>query len=103
MDLPKSITVEDGKAYKISYPDMKERILQGWNFRRVIYLVIGSYMVIQSIGLHEWMGILLGGYVASMAIFAFGCAGGNCGTDSYHAAERSGEIKPESVKYEEIQ
>jgi hypothetical protein len=35
------------------------------------------------IGIHsamnmEWMGAILGAYFASMGLFAFGCAGGQC-------------------------
>jgi hypothetical protein len=57
---------------------MKERILTGWNFLRVIYVAIGMLIIIQSIMQHEWLGLLPGGYFAFMGIFAFGCASGNC-------------------------
>jgi hypothetical protein len=57
---------------------MKERILAGWNFQRVIYVLIGVSIMVQSVAQHEWLGVLPGGYFASMGIFAFGCAAGNC-------------------------
>ncbi|MBK7469089.1 MAG: hypothetical protein IPJ43_21185 [Saprospiraceae bacterium] len=28
--------------------------------------------------LHQWVGALLGAYFASIGLFAFGCAAGNC-------------------------
>ncbi|MGV8878118.1 MAG: hypothetical protein ACOH2A_03710 [Sphingobacteriaceae bacterium] len=57
---------------------MKNRILTGWTFRRVLYVAIGLFVVIQSVMQQQWLGIFLGSYFASMGIFAFGCAAGNC-------------------------
>ncbi len=57
---------------------MKERILTGWTFRRVLYLAVGIILVIQSIMDNDWLIALPGIYFASMGLFAFGCASGNC-------------------------
>ncbi|MDI9338490.1 MAG: hypothetical protein QM539_08705 [Alphaproteobacteria bacterium] len=57
---------------------MKKRMLTNWNFMRVLYLVMGTIIIVQSIINREWLGIVLGGYLASMGLFAFGCASGNC-------------------------
>jgi hypothetical protein len=57
---------------------MKNRLLTGWNFRRIMYLALGVLMIVQSIILRQWWGMAFGGYFASMGLFAFGCAGGNC-------------------------
>lgn len=57
---------------------MKERILTGWNVARVLYLAIGTLIIIQSSMDKQWIGVLLGSYFASMGLFAFGCASGNC-------------------------
>jgi hypothetical protein len=57
---------------------MKTRILTGWTFMRAIYLLLGVFIVVQSVQQQQWLGILLGGYFASMGLFAFGCAAGNC-------------------------
>lgn len=57
---------------------MKERILTGWNFQRVLYLLIGSIVIIQSVIAKQWIGIPLGGYFAAMGLFRFGCAAGGC-------------------------
>lgn len=57
---------------------MKQRILTGWTFRRVLYVALGALLIAQSIEQHLWFGVLFGGYFASMGLFAFGCAGGKC-------------------------
>jgi len=57
---------------------IKERLLTGWTFTRVAYLVIGIMVIIQAAVNDQWLGILLGSYVAFMGLFAFGCAGGSC-------------------------
>ena len=81
---------------------MKERILNGWDFRRLMYVVVGTIVIIRSIELHEWPGVFLGGYFASMGIFAFGCASGNCfGETCYTETENKSSIN-EEIKYEEV-
>lgn len=57
---------------------MKRRILTGWNFQRVLFVIIGSLMIIQSVIEMQWLGIIIGGYFTIMGLFAFGCAGNNC-------------------------
>lgn len=57
---------------------MKERILTGWTFTIALYLVMGSFVIIQSVMSNQWFGVAFGGYFASMGLFAFGCAAGNC-------------------------
>ncbi len=57
---------------------MKDRILKNWNFRRAIYVILGGLMIVQSIESRQWFTVVFGVYFASMGLFAFGCAGGNC-------------------------
>lgn len=57
---------------------MKDRILKGWTFTRGLYAVLGTVVVIQSAMQLQWFGILFGAYFASMGLFNFGCAAGNC-------------------------
>lgn len=57
---------------------MKDRILKGWNLRRVMYLALGSFVIGQSIMTGQYFVILFGAYFASMGIFNFGCASGTC-------------------------
>lgn len=80
---------------------MKERLTTGWNFQRIIYLVIGSFILIQSLIELQWMGILFGSYFASMGLFAFGCASGNCfGSTCKTPGSKQNNI--DKVEFEEV-
>lgn len=57
---------------------MKDRILRGWTPVRWLYLILGVFTIIHSALVQEWLGILFGSYFASMGLFAFGCAAGQC-------------------------
>lgn len=57
---------------------MKERILTNWTFSRVLFVVMGIMVIVQSVMSHQWFAVLFGAYFASMGLFAFGCASGNC-------------------------
>lgn len=81
---------------------MKRRILTGWTFSRALYAMIGAFIIIQSIIQHEWMGTLLGGYLASMGIFSFGCAAGNCFSGSCYSEPKPNSTSKEKIRYEEI-
>lgn len=59
---------------------MKYRILTGWNWRRILFLGMGTLIIIQSVLYHEWLSVLIGLYFASMGLFSFGCASGACYT-----------------------
>lgn len=75
---------------------MIQRVLTGWNFGRVVYLVLGLIVVIQSAVIQQWLGIVLGGYFASMGLFAFGCASGNCFGENCKVEAKP--IKKEKIK-----
>ncbi|MEP7197137.1 MAG: hypothetical protein ABI851_11515 [Saprospiraceae bacterium] len=57
---------------------MKDRILKNWTFSRAMYFIIGIAIVIQSVMVQQWLSLSIGTYFASMGLFAFGCAAGNC-------------------------
>lgn len=57
---------------------MKDRILKNWTLMRIIYAVMGIAIIVNSVMVREWFGILFGAYFAAMGIFSFGCAAGNC-------------------------
>lgn len=57
---------------------MKERLLTQWTLSRALFLIMGIMVIAQSVMSHQWLGILIGGYFASMGLFAFGCASGGC-------------------------
>lgn len=57
---------------------IKLRVFSNWTIVRAIYLIIGSVVIYESIMNQQWLGVLFGTYFASMGLFAFGCASGNC-------------------------
>ena len=69
---------EVGKVFRIKLNNMKNRIRNNWTITRLIYLVIGILVVIQSSIDHQWFAVAFGCYFAAMGLFAFGCAAGNC-------------------------
>ena len=71
---------------------MKNRLLTGWNYRRVIFLIAGTFLMAQAFLLKEWAGLIVGGYFALMGLFAFGCAS-FCAGGSCHAPTSSGQSK----------
>ena len=81
---------------------MKEKILNGWNFQRVLFLVLGGIILFPAINELDWISIIFGGYFFSMGLFAFGCAAGNCYTANSEKIrdEKINDIK--DITYEEI-
>lgn len=58
--------------------NLKQRLLTGWTFTRVLYLGLGIAVIINSATSQQWFGVLFGAYFASMGLFSFGCASGAC-------------------------
>lgn len=59
-----------------------KNFFKDWSVRRILYLLGGIWMVAQAIHDKIWFFILFGLYFMAMAIFKFGCASGNCGTNT---------------------
>lgn len=59
---------------------MIHRIFNNWTWTRVIYLLLGFYVIVQSALEREWVGVIIGAWPAAMGLFALGCASGNCAT-----------------------
>jgi hypothetical protein len=77
---------------------MKERILNNWTFMRALYLLMGITVIVQSVINQQWFGLAFGGYFASMGLFAFGCAAGNCATEPIQKSNTT----IEDVEFEEV-
>ncbi|HJW27890.1 MAG TPA: hypothetical protein VJ508_01440 [Saprospiraceae bacterium] len=54
------------------------RLKYGWTWMRVIYLLLGLAITIQSAADHEWVILFFGLYFTAMGVFGFGCAAGVC-------------------------
>ena len=78
---------------------MKKLLFSGWNFRRVIYLIGGIFIVIQAVVEKQWFLLIPGIYFASMGFFAFGCASGNCYTGYQRPKANAPAVE---TSYEEI-
>jgi arginine exporter protein ArgO len=84
---------------------MKERLTKGWTLGRVLYVALGAFVVAQSLMQQQWLGVLLGGYFASMGLFSFGCAAGGClgGAQQVGGKPVQGNVQPmQEVEFEEI-
>lgn len=83
---------------------MKERILSKWTLARVLYLLMGSMILVQSAMSQQWIGVAFGGYFASMGLFAFGCASGNCfGGNCAVEPKENIDKTVEDVSFEEVE
>jgi hypothetical protein len=82
---------------------MKNRILTGWNVQRVLFLLMGIAITVQSAISKQWSGLVFGGYIASMGLFAFGCAGGNCyGSLGTIIPKQKANSEIKDIEFEEI-
>lgn len=81
---------------------MKERILYNWNITRVIYVIIGTFVLVQSAGQGQWPGIILGLYFVSMGLFAFGCAAGNCFGGQCLPDQKQDSNSTDEIEYKEV-
>jgi hypothetical protein len=82
---------------------MKERILTNWTLTRALYLLIGIAVIVQSVMSQEWFGVAFGGYFASMGLFAFGCAAGNCyGGNCATEPQQKSNMNIKDVEFEDV-
>lgn len=54
---------------------MRETLLSGWNFLRIVRLVLGLALVIQAIQQQFWAAGLLGGLLVFQSLSNTGCCG----------------------------
>jgi hypothetical protein len=82
---------------------MKNRILNNWTFMRALYLLMGIAVIVQAVMSQQWFGVLFGGYFASMGLFAFGCAAGNCyGGNCAIEPQQKSNTTIQDVEFEEV-
>ena len=82
---------------------LKDRIFTGWTWIRAVYVFMGSAIIFQAFADKEWLLVIFGAYFASMGIFGYGCAGGNCYGGACEPPARSNfSGKIENTTIEEI-
>lgn len=57
------------------------RVFVGWNFQRILILILGLIYLVSSIFDYTIVGILFSIFITGQAIFGYGCAGGTCPID----------------------
>ena len=50
--------------------NLKQRLLTGWTFTRVLYVSLGTFVIINSATNLQWFGVLFGAYFASIGLFS---------------------------------
>jgi hypothetical protein len=81
---------------------MKQRILSGWNFMRMLWLIMGVGIVIQAITERNFLMLLPGLYFVFAAIANIGCFSGSCATDYTSSSSNKKESVTE-IEFEEVQ
>ena len=73
--------------------------LRGWNFMRIIRLVLGIVIIVQGIQAHQWLFVAFGGLFTLMPLFNVGCCStAGCGTN--YSSRKATET--EDITYEEV-
>ena len=77
---------------------MKNALLTGWNFIRLIRLALGIFIIVHGIQSNDWSFIALGALFTVMPLLNIGC----CSTTgcNLHASKNSKKI--ENIPYEDI-
>ena len=79
--------------------NLKYRILYNWNAFRVIRLVLGIMIAVQSLPAGEYLMATIGAAFSLLALFDMGCSSGAC-TPTRNYDRTTGNIK--NTKYEEV-
>jgi hypothetical protein len=73
--------------------------LKGWDFSRVLRLILGVFIIGQGVQSNDWSFILLGSLFTLMPILNIGCCGTNgCSTSTLKSKENKEEVTYEEVK-----
>ena len=80
---------------------MKERLMSGWNFMRVLWLVTGVGIAVQAVTEKNFLMLLPGLYFVFTAVANVGCFAGSCAT-AYHPGKDARKETATGIKYDEI-
>jgi len=80
---------------------MKERILSGWNFVRILWLTMGVGVIIQAITERNFLMLLPGLYFVFAALANIGCFAGSCAT-GFNTNNNNKKEAITEIEYEEI-
>lgn len=78
------------------------KLFKGWNFLRIMRLVLGLFITVQGIMDSQWLFAMFGALFSLMPILNVGCcASSNCTvntTDSHKAQKGIGQVVFEEVR-----
>lgn len=80
---------------------MKERVLSGWNFMRVLWLIMGIGIIIQAVTERNFLMLLPGLYFVFAALANIGCFAGSCAT-GLNTGNRTKKDAITEIEFEEI-
>jgi hypothetical protein len=77
-----------------------QTLLHGWHPMRILYLLLGIVMMVQSVQGHDWPFALIGGLFLYQSIFNTGC----CGMSGAYRllAKESAQTSLDDTQYTEI-
>jgi hypothetical protein len=82
---------------------MRNLLMTGWNFMRVIRLILGAMLLIQAIQTKFVAAGLLGGLLLFQAISNTGCCGaGGCAVPNSRNAKTNEKSGIDEIEYEEV-
>lgn len=76
---------------------MKNQIFKNWNFFRILRLILGIVIIIQSIYTRNYTFGIIGLLFATTSIFNVACCGSSCSTTNFSKSN-----EPEDIAYEEV-
>lgn len=81
---------------------MKQLLTGGWNFMRVLRLVMSVPALFYGITNNDVLLWIAGGFLFIMSVFNIGCAGGICYTNTRAGRTSNAANKNSSVVYEKL-
>jgi hypothetical protein len=77
---------------------MKNILLNNWNFFRILRLILGVIIIVQSTYSKDWQISIVGLLFAGLALFNIGC----CGASGCYTSSKSSQHNNKEIKYEEV-
>jgi hypothetical protein len=77
---------------------MKARIVQGWNWMRILRIIAGLAITIQGVYAADWLFAIAGMLFTALALLNMGC----CATTGCGYTNNTGSKKVEETTYEEV-
>lgn len=76
---------------------MKNQLFNHWNIFRVLRLILGIVIIIQSFYTRNYTFGIIGLLFSLMSVFNVGCCGTTCSTTNFSKSN-----EPEDITYEEV-